>query len=243
MLCPYPLPEKFSDPFRDWEGSEAEMAAVLAKAPGELTREDYWMIFYAHLPAADYEEGCPYVLPYLDYLAGTKGLEERAYEGFFWYLHYFADRFRADGLLDPILDRLWECFLSLMSQFQLVRLTDAELKEHRICPSYREIAHKSRTLPDILDALVRWPIFDPLIARLQAHFDAPCSIDHSHWYCEFAHHARSWLFLTQVPVDRYQAVFDYFHRLERFRAHYMPRLLLEGKSAGFFEYNRRMSPI
>jgi hypothetical protein len=241
MRCPYAKPSKFSDPFQDWDGCEDRLAAILEKPLREVTREDYSAIFYQHLPAADYEEGCYFVSAYLDFLSQSSGLEERGYEGFFWYVDYFADRFARDGLLEPIHERLWECLAHLTANFRIVRLTDVELEQAGICPSYREIAVLTRTVPDILDGITRWPVFDPVIRRFQAHFDRPLSVEHSHWFYEFAFHTRSWLWLEQQPLDRYQATFDFLHRLDRFRTHH-ENVISSPISEGFFEYNRRLSP-
>lgn len=241
MRCPYPKPAKLSDPFQDWDGCEDRLSAILTKPPRELTWDDYSIIFSQHLPAADYEEGCYFVPAYLDFLSQTSGLEERGYEGFFWYIDYFADRFARDGLLTPILERIWECFTHLTADFRIVRLTDLELEQEKLCPSYREIAHLTRTVPDILDGMTRWPVFDPVIARLQAHFDRPLSAEHSHWFYEFAFHTRSWLWLERQPLDRHQAMFDFFHRLDRFRTHHA-KVIASPISEGFFEYNRRLVP-
>lgn len=241
MNSPYPKPRQLSDPFHDWAGCQDRLAAILAKPLPELTRDDYSTIFYQHLPAADYEEGCYFVAAYLDFLSQTSGLEERGYEGFFWYINYFADRFARDGLLEPIHERLWHCCLQLTATFRIVRLSDAELEQEGICPSYREIAHLTRTVPDILDGVTQWPVFDPVLKRLLANFDQPLSVEHAHWFHEFAFHTRSWLWLEQQPLDRHQAVFDFFHRLDRFRAHH-EKVITSPISEGFFEYNRRMSP-
>ncbi len=242
MISPYPFPSRFSDPFRDWEGSEAEMASILAKAPEDLKKEDYGMIFYQHLPAADYEEGCPYVVPYMEYLEGAAGLEERVEDGFFWYVDFFAARFKQDKILEPLLNRLWDCFLRLTSTFEIVRLTDEELKAHGISHTYREIALMSRTVPCMLGGLTRWPVFDPLLVRLRNHFEQPRSQTHAHWFCELAHHTRSWLYLSMEPADRHQALFDFFHRVERFRSHFSS-ILGTPSHSGFFEYFRRVSPF
>jgi len=241
MRCPHPKPIKFSDPFQDWDGCDDRLAAILAKPSDELMRDDYSVIFYQHLPAADYEEGCYFVPAYLDFLSETSGLEERGYEGFFWYINYFADRFTRDGLLAPIQERLWDCLAHLTATFQIVRLSDFELEHAGICPSYREIAHLTRTLPDILDGITKWPVFDPVLTRFLAHFDRPLSDAHAHWFYEFAFHTRTWLWLKQEPLDRHQRVFDFFHSLDRFRTHH-DKVMASPITEGFFEYNRRLSP-
>lgn len=214
---------------------------ILAKPSDELTQDDYSAIFYQHLPAADYEEGCYFVSHYLDFLSKASGLEKREYEGFFWYIDYFADHFERDGLLDTIRKKLWECIAQLTATFRIVRLTDIELEQEGISPSYREIAHLTRTVPGILDGITRWPVFDPVLKKFQAHFDRPLSVEHSYWFHEFAFHTRSWLWLEREPLDRHQAVFDFFHRLDRFRAHH-DIIIASAISAGFFEYNRRLFP-
>ncbi len=258
MQCPYPKPCKLSDPFYDWFDCEDQLTEILAKSPRELTCEDYGVIFARYQPAADYEEGCYYIDPYLDYLSEATALEARGCESFFWYVDHFADRFARDGLLEPIRERLWECFLKLTASFKVVRLTDVELERLHYCPSCREFAYLTRTIPDILDGITEWQVFKPTLSKLQAHFHRPLSVTHSHWFCELAYHTRSWLvlgcyptvlrqtiidklggdFLDEPIVER-QTVFDFFHRFDRFGSHY-GNILNSKITEGFFEYNRRL---
>jgi hypothetical protein len=241
MLSPYPKPSKFSDPFQDWGGCEQRLAGILAKPLAELTLDDYSVIFCQWLPAADYEEGCYFVSAYLDFLSEASGLQKRGCDAFFWYIDYFADRFTQDGLLGPIHERLWDCLVHLTATFRVVRLTDLELEQEGICPSYREIAHLTRTVPDILDGITQRPVFDPVLRRLQTHFDRPLSAEHAHWFYELAFHTRSWLWLEPEQSDRHQTVFDFFHRLDRFCAHH-DKVMASGITGGFVEYVRRLSP-
>ena len=241
MRCPYPKPSRFSDPFQDWDGCEKRLAAILAKNGDELNLEDFSAIFQSHLPAADYEEGCYYVPDYIKYLSQTSGLEERVCEGFFWYIDHFSERFRRDGLLQDILDELWKCFAGLTSSFAVIRLSDAELEKNGIAASYREIAVRSRSMSEFFEALTRWPVFDPIIDRLRDYFEKPLSEEAAHWYYEMAFYARSWLWLKQEPGERFQSVFDYFHRLDRFQLHH-DMVSRSSISEGFFQYNRRLSP-
>lgn len=241
MRCPYAKPKKFSDPYRDWYDCERRLQSILDKEAAKLEREDYGVIFQQHLPAADYEEGCYYVFPYIEYLSRTSGLEKRVDENFFWYIEHFADRFKADGLLEPILTAIWNCFIGLTKTFRIVRLSDNELEEFKMNDSYREIAHLSRTVAEILDPMTRWPVFETLLVQLEDYFAEPKTVGHSHWYCELAFHTRFWLWLEEEPLARFQRVFDYFHRLDRFKKHDQ-KIMFSPISDGFYEYNRRLSP-
>jgi len=241
IASPYLKPAHFSDPFMDWGGCEERLTTILAKPPETLVWEDYQVIFYQHLPAADYEEGCYYVPYYLEYLSQASDLEDRTYEGFFWYIDYFAVRFEQDGLLSQILEQIWECFLRLTKSFKVVRLTDDELERHGISPAYREIAYLTQTVTGILDQFIEWPVYSSYVTRLKEHFDRPHSVEHAHWYSELAFHARNWLWLEQEPLKAFQEIFDFFHRLDRYRAFHQA-VLFSPITEGFFEYNSRIAP-
>jgi hypothetical protein len=244
MRVPYPRPATLSDPYMDWMESGAEIQRVVATDPASLTRDDYWMIFYQNLPAANYQEGCFYVPFFLAFYRRAPDFTAPGFDGFFWFIDHFRDDFVRDNLLSPILDEIWDIFLTLTATFSVHRLTDAELEEHGISPSYREMAPRSRVVHEMLDAFTSWPVYDPLLERLRTHFAPVQTPAHSFWFCECAFHTRTWLWVDSEPAERRQALFDYFHRFEHFSPHYRNSFLnMKGNlTEGFFQYNVRMSP-
>ena len=242
MKTPYSKPKTLSDPYIDWQDSEAELARVVAANPEDLGREDYGMIFYQNLPAANYMEGCFYVPFFLDFYARGWGFKSPNLEGFFWFVDHHRNEFERDGLLQPILERIWEIFLGRTATFSIHRLTDEEIALHRICESYRELALGAQAVNELLDCFTTWDVYRPLTERLKEHFAAVTTEVKSFWYCECAFHTRTWLWVDSQPEERRQDLFDFFHRLSRFSAHYGNSLMNSDINKGFFQYNRRLSP-
>jgi hypothetical protein len=247
MEIPYPKPTTLSDPYFDWHGSP-QLAEILATDPAELGRDEFATIFYQNLPAANYEEGCYYVPYFLDHYQKAADFSSPNLEGFFWFIDHFRAKFEQDGLLTPILERIWTVFLRLTASFSIHRLSDAELATHGIGESYREMAPRSGAVHEMLDAFTSWPVFDAVLTRLRAHFAEVTTPEQSFWFCECAFHTRTWLWVNfgvdSDPMDRRQALFDFFHRIENFSAHYRHSFLnLENTiSRGYFQYHRRLSP-
>ena len=140
---PYSKPQKLSDPYQDWCGCEERLSAILKKKKEELVYDDFSIIFYQNLPAADYEEGVYYLEACFNYMSQNKGLEERVYEGVFWWIDHFKDELEKDGLLGRCIDSTWSLFLVLTKEFNILRLSDEQLKDHGISESYREIAENT----------------------------------------------------------------------------------------------------
>jgi hypothetical protein len=220
MRVPYTKPSTLSDPYFDWEGSEGKISKVIAADPETLGRDAYWMIFYQHLPAANYQEGCFYVPYFLDFYSKGADFEAPNLEGFFWFIDHFREDFERDGLIEPILERIWSIFLDRTNSFRIHRLSDEEIQQYKICESYREIVPGSRIVHELLDCFTSWEVYDPIIAKLKDHFSDTSSPTKSFWFCECAFHTRIWLWVDSEPVERRQDLFDHFHRFERFAAHY-----------------------
>lgn len=242
MHVPYPKPATLSDPYIDWQCSEAEIRKVVAADPEFLGRDAYWMIFYQNLPAANYEEGCFYVPYFLDFYSKGADFEVPDFEGFFWFINHFREDFERDGLLEPILDRIWSIFAERTKSFRIHRLSDEELEQHKICESYREIVPGSLMVHELLDCFTNWEVYDPILAKLRDRFSGVSSSTTSSWFCECAFHTRSWLWAGSEPVERRQELFDFFHRLERFAAHSNKALGARGVNGGYFQYNQRILP-
>jgi hypothetical protein len=242
MRVPYPKPATLSDPYIDWQGSESEISKVVGADPETLGREAYWMIFYQNLPAANYQEGCFYVPYFLDFYAKGADFEAPNFEGFFWFIDHFRREFAQDGLLEPILERVWAIFLERTKEFRIHRLTDEELQQYKICESYREIVPGSQTVHELLDCFTSWEVYDPILAKLREHFLDATSTTKAFWFCECAFHTRMWLRVNSEPVERRQDLFDYFHSLDRFAAHHAETLRANDINDGYYQYNRRISP-
>lgn len=241
MRVPYSKPETLSDPYIDWQGSEAEISKVVTAAPETLGRDEYWMIFYQNLPAANYQEGCFYVPYFLDFYSKGLDFEAPNLEGFFWFIDHFREDFERDKLLEPILDRIWSIFLERTNDFRIQRLSNEELEHHKICESYREIVPGSQTVYELLDCFTSWEVYDPILTKLKVHFSDTSSTERSFWFCECAFHTRMWLWVDSEPIVRRLGLFDYFHRLDRFAAHHA-NTMGGDINKGFFQYNRRISP-
>jgi hypothetical protein len=242
MHIPYSKPATLSDPYIDWEGSEAEIKKVIDTDPKELGRDAYSMIFYQHLPAANYEEGCFYVPFFLDYYARETELDAPDFEGFFWFIDHFREDFERDCLLEPILQSIWSIFLERTRSFKIHRLSNDELQKYGICESYREIVPSCRIVHEFLDCLTTWEVYDSVVTKLKEYFDDTSSVIKSSWFCECAFHTRLWLWVDSEPVRSRQDLFDYFHRFERFSGHYGNIIGGSGLNGGFTQYNQRISP-
>ncbi len=57
----FPLQGRFSDPYRDFDGMEEELARLAAKPPGNLTSIELYRIFNSFLPAGSFGEMAPYL--------------------------------------------------------------------------------------------------------------------------------------------------------------------------------------
>jgi hypothetical protein len=254
MRIPYPKPAQLSDPYWDWGDEKEKLAAIVAADPATLGREDFWVIFYQNLPAANYEEGCFYVPFFLKFYPTSSEFDSPNLEGFFWFVHHFREPFQRDGLLDEILSQLWEIFQGLVASFQIRRFSDDEMQAHR--KIHRETVPRSQIVGEMLDCFAKWETFDPILEKLRAYFSEVAGPERSFWFCECAYHLRQYLWLETSPVIaafadewrrtlvRRQELFDFFHRLDRFGAHYKnSKLNMDCKiNEGFFEYNKRIAP-
>ena len=145
-------------------------------------------------------------------MSANQGLEERIYEGIFWWIDHFKDELQEDGLLEACIEEAWHLFLVLTADFRLLKLNDHELKENGICESYREIAENSRAIDDYLDGIILYEIFDPVIKKIKEYFDSADEPTKSHWFREVEFHTRQWIWLDGDEKERKQDFFDYFHR-------------------------------
>lgn len=240
---PYPKPQKLSDPYHDWLGCEERLSAILKKEKEELVYEDFSTIFYQNLPAADYKEGVYYLETCFNYMSQNKGLEERVYDGVFWWINHFKDELKKDALLDPCIEATWSLFLVLTHEFSILRLSDDQLTENGICESYREIAENTRAIDDYLDSIIMYELFDSVIERIKSHFETTDDAPKSHWFREVEFHTRQWIWLDGEEKERKQDLFDYFHRIERYRRHWEVAVMNDksGATEGFYQYNQRIA--
>lgn len=171
-------------------------------------------------------------------------------DGFFWFVNEFRRQFQRDGLLDEILARLWKVFLKLTSTFRIHRRTGKEAGG-----AVRELVPGSGIVEHMLECFTNWKVYDPILKKIRAHFSKLAGPEHSFWFCECAYHTRAYLRegammkgLRRLEKQqkernpRKQALFDFFHRIELFGAHYSNSLLnMDCQiNEGFFEYNRRV---
>jgi hypothetical protein len=244
MKILYEKPKTLSDPFFDWQDSEAEISKVLATNPQALDHDAFSIIFYENLPAANYQEGCFFVPYFLDFYEATPNFRTPNLTGFFWFIDYFRHDFERDGLIDPIFARIWEIFLNRTLTFTIYRLSDEELMQYSISDSYREMASGSPLIHELLDCFTKWAVFDSVLDRLQSHFEQASQPERSFWFCECAFHTRNWLWVDSEPLVRRQALFNFFHTIERFRFHYHNSFLNFKCELhkSFTQYNRRIAP-
>ena len=219
------------------------MSAILEKKKEELVYEDYSTIFYQNLPAADYKEGVYYLEACFSYMSQNKGLEEKVYDGVFWWIDHFKDELKNDALLDSCIEATWSLFLALTHEFRILRLNDNQLKQNGICESYREIAENSRAIDDYLDGIIMYGIFDSVIERIKSHFDTIDDVSKSHWFREIEFHTRQWIWLDGEAKERKQDLFDYFHRIDRYRKHFEAAVMNDrsGATEGCYQYNQRIA--
>jgi len=243
MRVPYPKPTQFSDPYHDWDGCEDLLNSILAKEPQDLVSTDYDTIFSAHLPAADYEEGAYYIEPCFEWMGKrTDAVKSNVCGGVFWYIDRFHDRLAQDGLMDSCHLLISNLIASYISECQLVRLTDDELAKYHIRESYREFVKYSRSVHDLVDAVVAFE-------RYSHHFDAIIQTLNSNgvvgscWWLEITCHAR-WWYGVYSPTDksnsrkqkallRFLDLADYSRHMRAARGYV--------RDLGFQEYYERIS--
>ncbi len=70
----YPHRRRFSDPNGDFDGMEAELAAIASRPPASLSSMDHYLIFNSFLPAGSFEEMAPYLPHALRLVVDDNGL-------------------------------------------------------------------------------------------------------------------------------------------------------------------------
>ncbi|MFT5905394.1 MAG: hypothetical protein ACI9E1_000991 [Cryomorphaceae bacterium] len=243
IKSPYKRPTQLSDPYQDWMGCEDQIKNILETPLGDLKHEDYVVIFYQNLPAADYSEGVYYLESCFQYMAGNEGLEERIYEGVFWWIDHFKESLDKDKLLECCLDAVWQLFLKLTENFKVIRLSNEELKEFGISESYREIASNTRAIGDYLEAVTYSDLYAPILLKLKEHLDNLDSEIKSYWFREIEYHTRQWIWLGTDGIEKRQDFYDYCHRAERYKMHWKA-IVMNSESKlcdGFYQYNQRIS--
>ena len=198
MLITYPKPEKFSDPFQDWMGCEKTLTDVLAKDKTSLGENDYNVIFARTLPAANYEEGVYYLDSCFDFMRRKQSsVESHICEGFFDFINYHRERLEKDGLLNPCLEELVRLFQSYTSSFEVIHLTDEELEQHQIIPSYRDWPKYSRVVEDLVEYLIEYEFFAPVLDDLMAWLNQ-----------NDTHRSQWWIAIAYYVMTNWYVIYD-----------------------------------
>lgn len=245
MQIPYPKPRTFSDPYHDWDGYESEFQKMIARNPDDLGLRDFGVIFAPILPAADYEEG----VYYLDACFRRMSRKESAVQsnlcgGAFWFINHHRDRLQSDALLAPCLRLTADLWRTYTTSFDLMRLTDAELTEHGIDERWREFVGHSRTVSDLVDALVENEAYGTMLDDLLASLGGQGVVG-SCWWVEIAYHARWWYVINhpgRAENSRQQAVLHRLLALEVYPEHER-RVMEHVRALGFGDYYRRVSIV
>jgi len=192
MQTPFPKPKTFSDPYHDWHGYAPVFQEILDQHPDDLGLGDFRVIFAPILPAADYEEGVYFLEACFHRMSQKENaVQSNLCEGVFWFIDHHRDRLDRDGLLTPCLGLIAALWRKYTADFDLMRLTDAELKEHGIREDWREFVKHSRTVHDLVDVLVENELFGATLDELLASLDGRGVVT-SCWWVEIAYHARWW---------------------------------------------------
>jgi hypothetical protein len=217
---PYSKPTVLSDPFQDWCLRKEKLRAIIDSNPALLGDPDFRVIYYSHLPAANYEEGCFYVPHFLKFYSSIPPLECADQEGFFIFVNYHRNKFKQDNLLDEILEFIWNHFVEMTSSFKIQRLSEDEVCKRGMRMEYREVVHYSRKVTELLEIFTKYPVYSGLFQKLKNYFAEVKNPQHSLWYCECAYQTRIWMvyYLNYTPLQ--QELFDHFHRFSRFRDHF-----------------------
>ncbi len=147
MQALYPKPQKFSDSYHDWHGYEAFFQDILDKNPDDLDLDDFNMIFATILPAADYEEGVFYLEACFLWMSRQEDpIDSNLCSGALWFIDHHHQRLERDDLLEPCLHLVADLCRLYTSGYELLRLTNEELKTHGIRASYREFVKNSSTV-------------------------------------------------------------------------------------------------
>lgn len=216
----YPKPKHLSDPFRDWQGCEDQLLAILQKEDADLNRDDFGVIYFSCLPAANYEEGAYYIEKCTNYIAtGRDVRDSRLPDGFLRWMVTFQEQLVADGLFDQakalVVDSLWH----LLDQFELYDLTEEECAKHGMDFAYSVGPYNHQTVHDFFDEMTNFDEFDAELNGIVRKLTTSYETAHIRWYIDIAAHTRIWLILYSPPSsledwDRKEAL---FHRLHSFR--------------------------
>lgn len=192
MQSSYPKPKTFSDPGRDWHGYESVFQDMAARDPDDLTPREFGMIFAPILPAADYEEGAYYLDACFRNMSRRDNVVEgNLCSGVFWFIDHHKERLGKDGLLSLCLELIADLWRTYTSDFDLMRLTDQELEQYGIREDYRQFVKHSRTVHDLVDALIEHELYGAVLDDLLTSLDDGSTVD-SCWWMEIAYHARWW---------------------------------------------------
>ncbi len=245
MKSPYPKPKTFSDPGRDWHGYEAVFQDIVARDPDDLTPREFGMIFAPILPAADYEEGAYYLNACFRRMSRRENVVEgNLCSGVFWFIDHHQERLDKDGLLSPCLELIADLWRTYTVDFNLMRFTDEELEQYGIRDDYREFVKHSRTVHDLVDALVEQELYGVVLDGLLKSLADGGTVG-SCWWIEITYHAR-WWYVTHRPGDeenaRRQHVLHRLLALEVYPDHER-RARDHVRGLGFNEYYGRVSIV
>ena len=192
----YPKPKQLSDPFSDWQGCEDQLRAILQKDDVELNADDFNVIYYSCLPAANYEEGAYYIEKCTDYIAtGWDIRDSRLPSGLLRWIVTYGEELAADRLFDDakglIVSSLWR----LLDRFDLFDLTKEECARLGMDFSYAIGPYNRETVGDFMDELTIYDEFEPELNGIVDRLIESDELSHIRWYIEIAAHTRTWSLL------------------------------------------------
>ena len=243
MLILHPKPDKFSDPFHDWMGCEKTLTDILAKDKTSLDENDYNVIFAKILPAANYEEGAYYLDSCFDFMRRKQSdVESHICEGVFHFINCHSERLEEDRLLHPCLEEIVSLFQSYAVSFDLIRLTDTQLKQYGMRASFQELPKYSRVVTDLVDYLVEYELFSAVLNDLVSWLNQD-DVHKSCWWIDLAYHVR-WWYVTYDAADmansRRQRLIDRLLDLNDYSFHMWKHIDFVRK-VGYSRYEKRVS--
>jgi hypothetical protein len=115
---PYSRPKSLSDPFHD--NTRATLKRVLRTPEQSLTWSDFKILLGPYVPAGTYEETCYFLPLAFSYILAHDDDALELITSLVWYCSEYAEKLRADKIVDAARSGIRGCFEHWTKQFDVV---------------------------------------------------------------------------------------------------------------------------
>ena len=224
-------PKRFSDPYKDFEGEESELAEIIAKSDEELDLHNFDWIFQMYLPAADYEEGLYYIPLCFEFMEKACPFEANVCDSLFWYIEHFKEKLKNDGFYMVCVKRIEELFEIFTNDFVVIN-------EYQPNRRYRlSKLEYGQSVDTVITGLVSceetWEILSNFLFGLKNKGSVG-----SCWWVMISFFVRDWLMFTErrdFGYKRRKIIFEYFHKFGEYSKHW-EKARIYSQERGFYSF-------